>query len=441
MIVYLDNASTTKPSEAATAASLDAFTLNYGNPSSAHSMGQDAERIVKNARLTVAASLGARPEQIVFTGSGTEANNLAVHTAFGGRAFGGRTPLADSGMIFTSPVEHPSVAAPIARFAELGAQVSVLSTDACGTVDCGALGHAMDEAFRRGEAKRALISVMHVNNELGTIQPVAEIARVKAGFAETTGAEILLHTDAVQSFCKVPIDVTSAMAVGYGGFGGVDLLSCCAHKVHGPKGIGALYALRPEKVVPSVLGGGQERGMRSGTENVPGVAGFGAAVAERAIGNVDRSGGAAGSSNGLADSVAGLAGRTASLRSRLLRHIEDSIPDVRVNSPREASARGEPGLCSPYILNVSFLGTRGEVLLHDLEQQGVFVSTGSACSNIGKGAKRKNPVLAAADLTPAEAEGAIRFSFSRYTTEEEIDYAAEQVAAAVKRFRTLGTFR
>jgi cysteine desulfurase len=442
MIVYLDNASTTKPGEAAIAASLDAFTAYYGNPSSAHAMGQDAERAVKRARLAVAESLGARPEQIVFTGSGTEANNLAVHTAFGGRAFGGHgraagsfasgsraadsfasgSRAAGSGVVFTSPVEHPSVAAPIARLAEFGAEVSVAPVDGCGTVDCAALESALEEAFcrGRGEVKRALISVMHVNNELGTIQPVAEIARVKTRLAEKTGAEILLHTDAVQSFCKLPIDVTAAGGAGHRGFGGVDLLSCCAHKIHGPKGIGALYALRPEKVVPFMLGGGQERGLRSGTENVPGIAGFGAAVG---------------------DSAAGLAGRVAFLRSRLLRHLEDSIPDARVNSPREASAIGEPGLCSPYILNVGFPGTRGEVILHDLEQQGVFVSTGSACSNIGKGAKRMNHVLAAIGLTPAEAEGTIRFSFSRCNTEEEIDYAAEKTAAAVKRFRALGTFR
>jgi cysteine desulfurase len=422
MIVYLDNASTTKPSEAAIAASLDAFTVNYGNPSSAHAMGQDAERIVKKARLAVAASMGARPEQIVFTGGGTEANNLAVHTAFGA---GDR---ARSGVIFTSPVEHPSVKAPIARLAELAslatlaANVVVLPADGRGFVESAALERAMDDVFRRdgqGGAKRAFVSVMHVNNEIGTIQPVAEMARAKARFAEKTGAEIVFHTDAVQSYLKLPIDVTRAD--GDGGFGGVDLLSCCAHKLHGPKGVGALYALRPEKVAPDMLGGGQERGLRSGTENVPGIAGFGAAVADGA--------------------AVGLAERVASLRARLLRHIEDAIPDVRVNSPAEASVTGEPGLCSPYILNVSFLGTRGEVILHDLEQSGVYVSTGSACSNIGKGAKRMNHVLAAAGLTQAEAEGAIRFSFSRYNTEEEIDYAAEHVATAVKRFRKLGTFR
>jgi cysteine desulfurase len=218
----------------------------------------------------------------------------------------------------------------------------------------------------------------------------------------------------------VPIDVTSASTNGYGGFGGVDLLVCSAHKIHGPKGVGALYALNPGKVVPALLGGGQERGIRSGTENVPGIAGFGAAVS---------------------DDADGVGERVASMRARLLRHIEDAIPDVRVNSPRESSVAGEPGLCSPYLLNVSFSGTRGEEILHDHEQQGVFVSTGSACSNIGKGAKRMNHVLAAAGLTAAEAEGALRFSFSRYTTEVEIDYAAERLAAAVKRFRTLGTFR
>jgi cysteine desulfurase len=296
------------------------------------------------------------------------------------------------------------------------------------------LEYAMNETFRRGEAKRALISVMHVNNELGTIQPVAEIARAKRGIADRSGADIRLHTDAIQSYGKLAIDVTSY--AGTGGFGGVDLLSCSAHKTRGPKGVGALYAGRPGKVVPIMLGGGQERGMRSGTENVPGIAGFGAAVSE---------GGTKGDGSSVPDGTDETSpfvpDSVAALRERLLRGILGSITDVRVNSPERASTGGEAGLCSPYILNVSFLGTRGEVILHDLEQRGVFVSTGSACSNIGKSAKRMNPVLVATGMTAAEAEGAVRFSLSPDNKEEEIDYALENIRDAVKRFRRIGTFR
>jgi cysteine desulfurase len=422
MIVYLDNASTTKPSEAAVAASLDALTADYGNPSSAHSMGQDAERMVKEARRGVACAIGARPERILFTGGGTEANNLALYSASRGALFG-RTA-SEAAMhpfrIFTSPVEHPSVRIPVEYLAGHCAEAFVMPVDASGAVNTGGLADALDDALRSDAAARILISVMHVNNELGTIQPVAEIARIKNGVAAKTGAEILLHTDAVQSFCKLTMNMASAE--GCGGFAGVDFAALSAHKVHGPKGAGALYAANPARISPVALGGGQEGGARSGTENVPGIAGFGAAVAE-------------------ADDLGEAASRVAALRTRLLNGIIGAVPDVRVNGSAEASVTGEPGYCSPYILSVSFSGTRGEVILHDLESRGVFVSTGSACSNIGKGAKRQNPVLAAAGLTAAEAEGTIRFSLSRCNTEEEIDYVIECTEEAVKRFRKIGVFR
>jgi cysteine desulfurase len=246
---------------------------------------------------------------------------------------------------------------------------------------------------------------------------VPALAIAKSRFAAGTGSEILFHTDAVQSYAKLPVDI------GADGFHHVDLLSFSAHKIHGPKGVGALYAARPEKLAPLILGGGQENGVRSGTENVPGVAGFGAAAMEAAHG------------------LSSAADRAIALRSRLLRGIEDEISDIRVNSPREASGTGEAGLCSPYILNVSFLGTRGEVVLHDLERRGVFVSTGSACASIGKGARKISPTLAALGLTAKEAEGAIRFGLSRYSSEGEIDYALEHLKTAVARFRKLGSFR
>jgi cysteine desulfurase len=373
-------------------------------------MGLDAERVVKKARSAVAGLIGAAPEKIVFTGGGTESDNLALGSAFKNPA------RAAEGLLFVSPVEHPAVRKPAAWLASLGTKLVVLPADACGAVDAAAAGRALEEALGCGATGRILLSVMHVNNELGTIQPVAGIARLKARIRERTGAEIVLHTDAVQSYGKLPIDLSSAE--GPGGFAGVDLLTCSAHKAHGPKGVGALYAAEPKRLAPLVRGGGQERGLRSGTENVPGIAGFGAAASERA----DADGG-----------LRAAAERTARLRARLLGGIMDRIPDVRLNSPAEVSVSGEPGRCSPYLLNVSFLGTRGEVILHDLERRGVFVSTGSACSNIAK--KKVNPVLAAIGLSPREAEGALRFSLSPYTTEDEIDYALEQVEDAVARYR------
>ncbi|MDR2162995.1 MAG: cysteine desulfurase [Clostridiales Family XIII bacterium] len=420
MIVYLDNASTTKPSEAAIDASLDASASLYGNPSSTHTMGQDAERVIKEARCAVAESIGARPEHLVFTGSGTEADNLALRAVC-------RDPGRASGSaIFISSVEHPAVREPATYMSELGVNLTIVSTDGYGMVDCTELEDSLEAALERGDVRRAIISVMHVNNELGTIQPVAEIARIRSRISEKTGTDILFHTDAVQSYLKLPMDVRSAS--GAGGFAGVDLISFSAHKVHGPKGVGALYASCPEKLVPIVRGGGQEGGLRAGTENVPGIAGFGAA----AVSFKDINEGHGQESEGK---------RVALLRDRLLKGIENSIPDVRVNSPEKASPEGEAGGCSPYILNVSFIGTRGEVVLRDLEQRGVFVSTGSACSNIGMGVKKMNTVLAATGLTPEEAEGAIRFSLSGYNTYDEIDYAIEQVTAAVARFRRIGSLR
>jgi cysteine desulfurase len=417
-------------------------------------MGQEAEGVVKAARRALAEAIGARPGQIVFTGSGTESDNLALRAAF-------RNPArASESAVFISAVEHPAVRAPAARLAELGARLTVLPVDGRGGVDLAALESGLADVLACGDVKRVLISVMHVNNELGAIQPVAEIARVRARVADRTGAEILLHTDAIQSFLKLPMDVASAS--GAGGFAGVDLISFSAHKSHGPKGVGALYARHPERLVPLARGGGQEGGARSGTENVPGVAGFGAAVsvfagaegsgperagagsrACRSAGSAPESGAAtmAFVETGKEPGLLAAGARVAALRNRLLCGIEDMIPDVRVNSPAEASTSGEAGGCSPYILNVSFLGTRGEVILHDLEQHGVFVSTGSACSNIGKGAKKMNPVLAAIGLTPQEAEGAIRFGLSRYNTEEEIDYAVERLKDAVFRFRKTGSLR
>jgi cysteine desulfurase len=202
-----------------------------------------------------------------------------------------------------------------------------------------------------------------------------------------------------------------------------DAVSVSAHKIHGPKGIGALCCARPDKLFPLIFGGGQEGGIRSGTENTPGIAGFAAAAREAAGDMLKR------------------AERAAFLRSLLLNGIIDALPDTLVNSPLDASPRGEPGKCSPYILNVSFSGTRGEVLVHELESHGVYVSTGTACSSIGRKGGRRDTVLKAIGLTDAEADAALRFSLSRYNTEDEIGYALDRLVSAVRRFRRVGSYR
>ncbi|MDR0596756.1 MAG: cysteine desulfurase [Clostridiales Family XIII bacterium] len=432
MLIYLDNASTTKPCEAAIAALLDALGGCYGNPSSAHTMGQDAERLVKRARADIAGLMGARAEQLVFTGNGTESDNLAFHSVF-------KNPARLSGRrLIISGVEHQAVSKPAAYYAGQGVELAVMPVGSTGMVDTEAIEDAIGTAA--AAQRTALISVMHVNSEVGTIQPVTEIARIKDRVNKRYGAAIALHTDAVQSFGKLPIDAGQGGGPGrmtagessHSDFSGVDMMSVSAHKLHGPKGIGALYAMRPEKLGALIKGGGQEGGRRSGTENTPGIAGFAAAV------------------NAVADPPSGMnpsepshAHRAAALRTRLLQGIKDAITDVRVNSPEEASADGAPGYCSPYILNVSFMGARGEVVLHDLESQGIFVSTGSACSNLGKksGAAKTDHTLAALGLSPKEAEGAVRFSLSRYNTEQEIDYTLEHLTKTIKKIRSIGAYR
>jgi cysteine desulfurase len=424
MQVYLDNSSTTKPTEAVVRTLSEVSAEQYGNPSSFHTLGQDAEKIVKNARGCLAEAIGAKPEQIIFTSGGSESNNTAVYSTFAGKK-----SIGDFGLVISS-IEHPSVAKPAEYLESIGANLQRVPTcqkdsDTPGLIDVSSLVSLVDD-------KTLLISVMHVNNEIGTIQDIGAISLLKSQLVKDkkVRSDLLLHTDAVQSFLKIPLDVTSP------DFAGVDLISFSAHKIHGPKGVGALYVANPDKLSPFILGGGQEKGLRSGTENVPGIAGFAKAISEATKGDTPQD------RRNVPECV--IAGSTRNpaldLRKKLLEGIRENIKDVTINSPIEASTTGEPGKCSPYILNVSFLGTRGEVLVHDLESRGVYVSTGSACSALSSN-KNKADTLSAIGLTEKEREGAIRFSLSRFTTEDEIDYALEQVVDAVTRFRRIGAYR
>ncbi|MDR2156551.1 MAG: cysteine desulfurase [Clostridiales Family XIII bacterium] len=416
MRVYLDNSATTRTSEEVAAAVCDSLTEYYGNPASVHEMGRDAERNLKQARHRVAFVLGTMPRNIIFTGSGTEADNLALHAVSG-------NPAAIPGKkILISAVEHPAIREPAARLEALGAEVvriPVLKTGdggaqggnenlSPGLIDMDFLGNALND-------KTALVSVMHVNNETGVIQPIGEICKLRALGAG--GERMLLHSDAAQSFCKLPINTET------GDLSRVDMITLSAHKIHGPKGVGALYAAKPQKLVPLIRGGGQEFGARSGTQNMPGIVGFGMAAHMESADILLR------------------AKQAAVLRQRLLDGIMGHIGDVTINSPMEASPTGRPGFCSPYILSVGFLGTRGEVLVHDLERQGIFVSTGAACSSLKKDGRGGNPVLAAFGFSREAIEGTLRFSFSRYNTAEEIDYVLECLKPTVERFRKVGGFR
>ena len=401
-MIYLDNSATTKPLPRVTAAVAAAMEEDFGNPSSLHRLGLTAEKTLKGARKAVAASLRVKDTEITFTGSGTEADNTALFSmARAGRRRGKK--------IITSDGEHPAVLEACRALSENGFSIAYIRTDHRGFPDLAQLEEELTE-------DTILVSMMAVNNELGTIFPIKEISQMVR-----SKTKALLHTDGVQAYGKVN------MALGTGL---VDAASISAHKVHGPKGVGALWVRENLHLQPFVYGGGQERGFRSGTENMPGIAGFGEAARILQEEGADRQ---------LAMAAA---------RQRLMEGLLAQIPDITINSPVKAytgngipyaeGARGlaeEDILCCPAILNVSFLGCRGEVLLHSLEQKDIYVSTGSACSSNSK--KKGSHVLQAAGLSFDQVEGAIRFSLSGDNTPEQMDQVVEELSKIVASMRRL----
>lgn len=379
MFVYLDNSATTKPYDEVVKEMSEVMSSNFGNPSSLHKMGFQAEKKVKESRLMIAEALGADPGEVYFTGSGTEGDNIAI--------LGGARALKRKGKkIITSAVEHPAVLETFKALEQDGFKAVYLDTDSYGTVNTDQLKSELDD-------ETVLVSLMHVNNELGTIQPVEEAGRLVKSLEKT-----LFHVDGVQSFGKLKMKPVVTAA---------DMVSVSAHKIHGPKGMGALYIKKGVNIKSPVTGGGQEKNIRSGTENVPGIAGFGKA-AELAYRDFDKN-----------------IENMKSVRKYLLEGIKSEIDDIKINS-------FEDDRCAASVLNVSFLGVRGEVLLHMLEQKDIFVSTGSACSSNKKG---QSHVLKAAGLTDEEIEGAVRFSFSRFNTVEEMDYVIANLKKSVEDIR------
>lgn len=395
MQVYLDNSATTRQYDEVTETMLVYMREDFGNPSSLYRPGIQAEKAVRGARRELARAFSCQEEEIFFTSGGTESDNTAI---FGAAASGKR----QGNRIITTNVEHPAVLEAMKRLEDEGFDIVRISVNGDGGVSAETIFEAVNE-------KTILISVMQVNNETGMVMPVSEIAAMKEQYNREHGTKILFHTDAVQAFGKMKVLAP-----------GVDLVSVSAHKIHGPKGIGALYMRKGVKIRPYIVGGGQEHHFRSGTENVPAIAGFGTAC-------------------GLAyDHLSERIAHMTETRDYLLKGIEAEIPDIRINSVREGTESGEAGLCCPSVLNISFLGTRGEVILHTLEQDGIYVSTGSACSSNKKG---RSPVLTAMGLSDKEIEGAIRFSFSEENTKEEMDFVLSKLKDAVLRFRKLGSFR
>ncbi|MFC4769618.1 cysteine desulfurase family protein [Effusibacillus consociatus] len=378
--IYLDNSATTRPFPEVVETMTEVLTEYYGNPSSLHRKGMESEEKVDRVREDIAKTLRGKPAEIIFASGGTEANNLAIQGV--ARRYKNRGT-----HIITSSVEHSSVL-DVMKFLEgEGFRVTYLPVDENGRVSVADVEQALTD-------QTVLVSIMYVNNETGSIQPIQQIGQLLSSRPKT-----LFHVDAVQAYGKIPLRVKE---------GKVDLLSISAHKLHGPKGIGALYAREGIDLVPLVYGGGQEKGKRSGTENVPGIVGFGAAVRK------------------VFPQLEANRSRMQALRDLLITSIRDSIPEIRVNTPAENAA--------PHIVNVSFPGVKGEVLVHALETEGVYVTTGSACSSREK---KYSHVLKAMGLTEKELDGAIRLSLSSETGETDIHEAVRLLARIVGELRLL----
>ena len=359
--IYLDNAATTAVSPEVVEAMLPFFTQAYGNASSIHGHGREAKRAIENARRQVMKSLNAaHPQEIYFTAGGSESDNWAIKAV---------ALQHERGHIITTAIEHHAVLHTCQWLEKRGFDVTYLPVDEFGQVTAA----EVEKALR---PDTILVSVMAANNEVGTIQPIGEIGKL----CRERG--VLFHTDAVQAVGALPIDVQAMH---------IDLLSLSGHKLHGPKGVGALYIRKGVRIEPLLHGGAQERGYRAGTENVPGIVGLGKAV-EMAYAN-------------LADNAA----RMTALRDQLVRGLMDRVPGARLN--------GHPTERLPNNVNMSFDGVEGEALLLRLDLVGVAGSSGSACTS---GALDPSHVLLALGLTPAEANGALRLTLGSDTAEEEI---------------------
>lgn len=365
MEVYLDNSATTKPYDEAVKVMSDVMLSTYGNPSSLHRMGKQAEDILTKSREMISKSVGCNAAEFYFTSGGTESNNLAIiGYAMANKREGKR--------IITQPTEHAAVLEPFKYLETQGFEVCYVPVDSSGFPDIEKLKELIND-------ETILLSFMYVNNENGAIFPIEEIANLKRGKAA-------LHVDAVQAYGKIPINVKKQ---------NIDMLSLSSHKIHGPNGIGGLYVKNNLKINPIVYGGSQEKTLRSGTENIASASAF-AKASEIKLSKLEE------------DAL-----KMQNLKSRLKNKLTEGIENVVINSP-------ENSVCS--ILNVSFPGVKSEVLLHVLESKGIYVSTGSACNSKKK---KFSYVLKEMGLKDNVIDSAVRFSFSSFNTEEEIDYTAE----------------
>jgi len=377
--VYMDHAATTPVDPKVVEAMLPYFTEIYGNASSLHSFGREAHNSMEEARSRVARLINAHPEEIVFTAGGTESDNIAIK----GAAYANRSK---GDHIITSTIEHPAVLETCRSLEKQGFKVTYIPVDKNGLIEPESLRKAVTE-------RTILITIMNANNEIGTIEPIEEIA-------ELAGTKtIIFHTDAVQSAGKIPVDVKET---------GIDLLSISAHKIYGPKGAGALYIRRGTRLEPIMHGGGHERGLRSSTENIPGIVGLGKAaeLAERRM----------------SEDTAHLT----SLRDQLIKETLSNIEESYLN--------GHPTKRLPNNAHFRFTGIEGEALILNLDEKGIAASTGSACSS-----KKLLPshVLMAIGLDEVQAHGSLRLTLGRENTKEDVEYVLQVLPETVKKLRAI----
>ena len=379
MEAYFDNSATTRCYPEVAEIVVKTMTEDFGNPSAMHLKGVEAEKYVREATQILAKILKVNEKEIIFTSGGTESNNLAL--------FGGADANKRSGNhIITTSVEHAAVGQPAERLEQMGYEVTIVPVDHRGVVQL----EALEKALR---PDTILVSTMYVNNEVGAVMPVEEIAKL----VHEKSPKALYHVDAIQAFGKYRIYPKKA---------GIDMLSVSSHKIHGPKGVGFLYINEKARIQPQILGGGQQAGMRSGTDNVPGIAGLGVA-AKMVYTDFDKK-----------------IEHMYQLKERLAEGFL-KLPDVRLNGMEIREG-------APQILSASFLGVRSEVLLHTLEEKGIYVSAGSACSSH----KRKAAgTLSAMGMEAAQRESTLRFSFSEENTFEEVDYALEVIGQVLPMLR------
>ncbi|AFS77959.1 cysteine desulfurase IscS [Gottschalkia acidurici 9a] len=382
MKVYLDNSATTKPRDEVINEMILMLKDEYGNPSSLHRMGLEVEKKIEASRKIIADFLKVRKEEITFTSGGTESNNIAIQSIVNKFSRNGKH-------IITTKIEHPSVLNVFKHYQEKGYDVTYLDVDENGVLNLEQLEESITN-------KTILLSVMSVNNEIGTIQPIEKIRNI----INSKNKNVKLHVDGVQAFGKIDIDINKL---------GIDAFTFSGHKVHGPKGIGGIFIKKGLNLESIAFGGEQEKGLRSGTENVPGIIGLGKAVEI------------------LEKNFKQEKEKILELKNYFYEKVKGNIENIKINSFLD-------DLGTPHIINISFIGVRGEVLIHYLEDSGIYVSTSSACSSKGKG---KSHVLVAIGLSNKEIDGAVRFSFSYNNTFEELDYVVEKLKYAVEDIRKI----